>query len=54
MNIARICYPKIEGIDQIFASLPELKLYYYTISENKVNVTIELVQKSERKEIVLL
>jgi len=33
----------------VLSSVPEVKLYYYTLSDNKVNVTIELVEKSERK-----
>ncbi len=35
-------------IDQILSVFPEIKLYYYTISDNSVDVTIELVDKSER------
>lgn len=40
---------KVEDIDQILSLIPEFKLYYYTISDNKVKVTMELVDKSERK-----
>ncbi|HCB51187.1 TPA: hypothetical protein DEP21_01195 [Patescibacteria group bacterium] len=31
------------------STIPEVKAYYYTINDNVVDVTVELVDKSERK-----
>lgn len=40
---------KIGWIDSVLSSIPEVKLYYYTLSNNTVDITVELVKKSERK-----
>jgi multidrug efflux pump len=40
---------KIDWIDAIFSSIPEVKIYYYTVRDNVVDVTIELVDKEERR-----
>jgi hypothetical protein len=36
-------------LDSVFNSIPELKLYYYVISNNKIDITLELVEKTERE-----
>lgn len=40
---------ELSGIDNVLSSIPEVKLYYYTIGDASSDVTIELVKKSERK-----
>jgi len=40
---------KINDLDSVFNSIPELKLYYYVISNNKIDITLELVEKTERE-----
>lgn len=44
-----IMYQRISWLDWILSNIPELKSYFYTIDNNKVNVTIEIVDKDNRK-----
>ena len=40
---------QLSGLDKVLSNIPELKVYYYNISDNIVNVNIELVKKDDRK-----
>lgn len=44
-----VMFQSISGLDNILANIPELKNYYYTIDDNNVDITIELVDKDKRK-----
>jgi hypothetical protein len=37
------------GIDSVLSSISEIKLYYYSVLDNKTNVTVELVKKENRE-----
>ena len=44
-----IMYQRISWLDSILSNIPELKSYFYTIDNNTVDVTIEIVDKDNRK-----
>lgn len=44
-----IVLDKIKWIDSAFANIPEIKIYYYILNDNKVSVSIDLFDSNQRK-----